>query len=71
MGIPTALRDRLFEPFFTTTESADDPLGSGMGLGLTLVRRGVEAYGGRVRVVDPPPEFSTCVQVQLPMTRGG
>ena len=39
VGIPTALEERIFDPLFTTTESNRDPLGSGMGLGLTLVRR--------------------------------
>jgi signal transduction histidine kinase len=38
-----------------------------MGLGLTLVRRGVEAFGGKVAAVDPPPDYATCIRVQLPM----
>jgi len=67
VGIPTALRQRVFDPLFTTTEKNRDPLGSGMGLGLTLVKRGVEAYAGRVAVIDPPPGFSTCFQVRLPL----
>ncbi|WP_082615432.1 ATP-binding protein [Acidovorax sp. Root267] len=67
VGIPTALRKRVFDPLFTTTEKNRDPLGSGMGLGLTLVKRGVEAYAGQVTVIDPPPGFSTCFQVRLPL----
>jgi hypothetical protein len=39
IGIPSALHDRVFDPLFTTTASQNDPLGSGMGLGLSLVRR--------------------------------
>ena len=67
IGIPEVLRTRIFDPLFTTTSSNADPLGSGMGLGLTLVRRGAEAFGGRVAVVAPPPGFSTCLRVRLPL----
>jgi signal transduction histidine kinase len=69
IGIPSALRHRVFDPLFTTTASNQDPLGSGMGLGLSLVKRGVESYGGRVEVVDPPTGFSTCVRIRLPLAQ--
>ena len=67
IGIPAPLRGRVFDPLFTTTANNRDPLGSGMGLGLTLVKRGAEAYGGRAEIVDPPPTFVTCVRVRLPL----
>lgn len=67
IGIPSALRHRIFDPLFTTTASNRDPLGSGMGLGLSLVKRGVEAYGGWVGVVDPPAGFTTCFRVRIPL----
>jgi signal transduction histidine kinase len=67
IGIPAAMRGRVFDPLFTTTESKKDPLGSGMGLGLPLIRRGVEAFRGSVEVVEPPPDFATCVSVRLPL----
>ena len=70
IGIPTPLRARVFDPLFTTTSTNRDPLGSGMGLGLPLVRRCVEAYGGRVDVIDPPPGFVTSVRVRLPLGGG-
>lgn len=68
IGIPSALRERVFDPLFTTTSANRDPLGSGMGLGLTLVERGVKAFGGKVALIEPPPEFATCFQVRLPLT---
>ena len=68
IGIPTSLKDRVFDPLFTTTASNRDPLGSGMGLGLTLVKRSTESYGGRVEVTEPPPGFSTCIRIKLPAT---
>ena len=68
IGIASALKDRVFDPLFTTTESRNDPLGSGMGLGLALVKRGVEAFGGKAELITPPPNFSTCVSIKLPIT---
>lgn len=67
IGIPAAMRERVFDPLFTTTDSNRDPLGSGMGLGLTLVRRGARSFGGDVQVVKPPPGFATCFDVHLPL----
>lgn len=68
IGIPAALHEQVFDPLFTTTtKSHKDPLGSGMGLGLSLVRRGAEAYGGRVELMNPPSGFATCIRVRLPM----
>ena len=66
-GIPEPIRPLVFDPLFTTTDRRNpDPLGSGIGLGLALVRRGAAAFGGKADLVDPPPGFSTCVEVQLP-----
>lgn len=67
IGITGALRERVFDPLFTTTQSQNDPLGSGMGLGLALVRRGAEAFGGKADLVEPPPDYATCVRVRLPI----
>jgi signal transduction histidine kinase len=67
IGIPIALRSRVFDPLFTTTASNRDPLGSGLGLGLTLVKRAVTTFNGDVEVVDAPDGFATCVRVRLPL----
>ncbi len=47
IGIPDYLRDRIWDPLFTTTESADDanPLNSGLGLGLPVIKRVIEGVG--------------------------
>ncbi len=44
-GVPSDLRDRIFNPFFTTKDS-------GTGLGLAIVHRVVEAHGGHIDVLD-------------------
>lgn len=49
-GIPAEIRERVFEPFFTT-KSATVRTG-GMGLGLSLVGRSVQALGGQVEIHD-------------------
>ncbi len=69
VGVPEVLRTRIFDPLFTTTSATSnrDPLGSGMGLGLALVKRGAESYGGRIELTDPPPGFSTCFHLRLPL----
>jgi signal transduction histidine kinase len=48
-GIPTAVKDRMWDPFFTTK-----PPGQGSGLGLALVRRIVESHHGRLDVETGP-----------------
>ncbi len=44
-GIPNAYLSKIFDPFFTTKAP-----GQGTGLGLTIARRLVMKYGGRIRV---------------------
>jgi signal transduction histidine kinase len=67
IGIPPNMRKRVFDPLFTTTSSADNPLGSGMGLGLSLVKSLVDSLKGKISVVNPPQGFSTSLRIQLPL----
>jgi signal transduction histidine kinase len=65
--IPPDLRRRIWDPLYTTTSDTGNPLGSGMGLGLTLVKQVVEDAGGKILLMDtPPPGFNTCFRVVFP-----
>jgi signal transduction histidine kinase len=67
VGIPEDLRKRIWDPLYTTTSDVGNPLGSGMGLGLTLVKQVTSAFGGSVSLAaDPPPGFTTCFRVVFP-----
>ncbi len=46
-GIPDDLRQRVFEPYFTTKSD-------GTGLGLALVRQTIEAHNGSITVAETP-----------------
>ena len=67
IGIPSTMKERVFEPFFTTSESNFHPLDSGMGLGLALVQRVMRVFGGNVEFLKAPAGYSTCIQVKLPL----
>lgn len=66
VGIPAASQKRIWDPFFTTTSRINSPLGSGMGLGLSLVRDLVEREGGKADLASPSRGFTTCFQISLP-----
>ncbi|MEM1145486.1 MAG: ATP-binding protein, partial [Pseudomonadota bacterium] len=56
-----------FRPFESTTAQADPVLGTGMGLGLPIVRRILEEVGARVRFVSPTSSpFTTAVEITFP-----
>jgi two-component system sensor kinase FixL len=58
-GIPPEIRDKLFSPFVTTKAR-------GTGLGLSTVKRLVEAHHGRI-LVESPEQGGTVVTVWLPL----
>jgi signal transduction histidine kinase len=57
-GIPGEVRERMFNPFFTTRAE-------GTGLGLAIVHRIVDAHGGRLDVLDAEP--GTIMRLSLPI----
>jgi signal transduction histidine kinase len=55
-GFATGVAERAFEPFYRGDASRVRPAaGAGYGLGLTIVRRIVEAHSGRVFAQNAPP----------------
>jgi signal transduction histidine kinase len=62
-GIPAENRDRIFDPYFTTKPS-------GLGLGLVLTRKIVEAHGGKI-VLDSQPGNGTRIRILLPREPAG
>lgn len=56
-GIPESLREKVFQPFFTSKPGAK-------GLGLTAVRRIAERLSGQALLVET--EKGTCIQVWFP-----
>ncbi len=59
-GIPESIRDKIFQPFFTTK-----PTGKGTGLGLSLSYDIVKAHGGEIKVESREGEGSEFI-IQLP-----
>jgi two-component system NtrC family sensor kinase len=60
-GIPEKLKDKIFQPFFTTK-----PTGQGTGLGLSLSYDIVKAHGGELKVQTTEGEGTEFI-VQLPV----
>lgn len=58
-GIPPEVLPRLFEPYVTTRAK-------GLGLGLAIARRIVEAHGGRIEV-ESRPGRGACFRITLPL----
>ena len=60
-GIPEAVRDRLFTPFFTTKAP-----GKGTGLGLSVSYGIIQAHEGAI-TVESTPEIGTTFTILLPL----
>lgn len=61
-GIPPDLKEQIFNPFFTTKKT-------GVGLGLAIVTKIIDAHGGAVRVRSEPGQ-GACFQVSFPQPEG-
>jgi signal transduction histidine kinase len=64
-GIPEEIRERIFEPFYTTKR-----VGEGTGLGLDIVNRLVKRHAGEIDVVSRPgrTEFRVTIPLVLEST---
>jgi len=69
-GIPTELRERVFERFFRIPHrESHDPSRSGGGVGLTLAKRLLETQGGRISIEAPSSGPGTVVALALPIEK--
>ncbi|MBA2646615.1 MAG: hypothetical protein H0U81_07440 [Pyrinomonadaceae bacterium] len=59
-GVPEELRERIWEPFFTTRQR-------GTGLGLAIVRRRIEDVGGTVRLAPSRPGGGARFELHVPL----
>jgi len=67
-GIAPQLRDRVFEKFFRVPgRTPKDPRRGGVGLGLPIARRLVEAQSGRIWIETPASGVGTAVVIMLPI----
>jgi signal transduction histidine kinase len=69
-GFSAAVLPRAFEPFVMGADSARSPGAHGMGLGLSLVRRIVEAHGGAAsatNLTDGELTRGAEVRIELPI----
>ncbi len=57
-GIPPEIQSRIFDPFYTTK-----PVGVGTGMGLGIVYRIVEQYGGTIRFSSAPGDTEFVVRL--------
>ena len=61
LGIPDTLKDKIFQPFFTTK-----PVGQGTGLGLSLSYDMIKAAGGEIKVSSTTGVFAE-FRIYLPL----
>jgi signal transduction histidine kinase len=60
-GMDPSLKERIFEPLFTTRTEA-----GGTGLGLSIVKRAVERHAGQIQV-ETVPGKGTTFTVKIPL----
>ena len=68
IGIPSHLHDKVFDAFYQVDNSSTRQH-EGSGLGLLLVRRYINAHGGKVWIEDRP-QGGTTFRISLPVAGG-
>jgi signal transduction histidine kinase len=64
-GIPSEIRDRLFQPFVTQRNDAESPAQKGTGLGLAICKDLIERAAGSIHVDSQPGQGTTFI-IRLP-----
>jgi signal transduction histidine kinase len=64
-GIPPALRDKVFDPFFKADDARPSRERNGFGLGLSIARDVVKGHGGAIELIDRMPR-GLIVRMSLP-----
>lgn len=64
-GVPEALRDRIFKPFYTTK-----PVGEGTGLGLALSREIIASFHGQLELASSTGGVGATFRISLPLAAG-
>lgn len=71
-GVDPAIKDRIFDPFVTTTTAApqgspDEEIYTGTGLGLSILRDIINSYGGRIYLLEVAKSgYSTTIRIEIP-----
>ena len=60
-GVAAELRERIWEPFFTTRQR-------GTGLGLAIARKRIEEVGGTTRLAPPSADSGARFEINLPVS---
>ncbi len=60
-GVPQEIKEQIFNPFFTTKKT-------GVGLGLAIVSKIVDAHGGTLKLTSPPGR-GACFRLTLPAAK--
>ncbi len=64
-GVPSELRERIFEPFYRVPGASE--VDGGVGLGLALVKSIAQRHGGSVRCEGTGAQNGACFVVTLPL----
>jgi len=67
IGIPEPLLERIFDPF-VRIDRAGDGIYDGLGIGLSLAKKIVEAHGGSIRAANRGDGTGLRVEISIPRT---
>ena len=71
-GVEPAIRDRIFDPFVTTTSAPsqgrpDEEIYTGTGLGLSILHDIISSYNGQIYLLDEPKAgYVTTFRIEIP-----